>query len=48
MVSERNAIATEFRARDLEHIVFIEEHIVDVVRHIHLHNDGTVELAKLR
>ena len=48
MVSKSNAIAALFRACDLEQIVFMEEHIVDVVRHIHLHNDGTVELAKLR
>jgi hypothetical protein len=48
ILSKRNVIAADFRARDLEQIVFMEERIVGVVGHIHFHADGTVELAKLR
>lgn len=48
MASKRNVIAADFRARDLEQIVFIEERIVGVVGHIRFHADGTVELAKHR
>src|SRR4249919_3622223 len=47
-VSKRSVIAADLRARDLERIVFIEEHTVGVVGYIHFHADGTVELAKRR
>lgn len=40
-------IAADFRARDLEQTVSIEERTVGVVGHIHFHADGTVEFASL-
>jgi hypothetical protein len=46
-VSQSNEIAVDLRARDLEQMVFIEEHIIGVVGHIHFHADGTVEFASL-
>jgi len=48
MVSKKNVIAAVFRARDLEQVVFKEEHIIRVVGHIHLRDDGTVEFSWLR
>lgn len=46
-MSQRNVIAADFRARDLEQTVFIEERTVGVVGHIHFDADSTVEFASL-
>jgi hypothetical protein len=47
MASRRNVIAADFRARDIEQTISIEERTVGVVWHIHFHADGTVEFASL-
>ena len=47
MVSKRNMIAADVRARDLEQMAFIKEHTTRVVGYIHFHADGTVEFASL-